>query len=107
MGKYLARRFVQLIVVVFIISVLTFLLVHILPGDPTDIILGANDNPHNRALLLQQLGLTKPLWNQYLIWAGHALQGSLGQSYLTHEPVSQVISNGFPIDVELIVISQV
>ncbi|HEY5251037.1 MAG TPA: ABC transporter permease [Acidimicrobiales bacterium] len=107
MGKYLVKRFVQLIVVVFIISVLTFLLVHILPGDPTDQILGANDNPHNRALLLQQLGLNQPLWHQYFIWVGHALQGNLGQSYLTHEPVSQVISNGFPIDVELIIISQV
>ncbi|MGA7419643.1 MAG: ABC transporter permease, partial [Acidimicrobiales bacterium] len=107
MGKYLAKRLVQLIVVIFIISILAFLLVHILPGDPTVAILGPNDNAHNRALLLQQLGLNLPLWHQYLIWVGHALQGNLGQSYLTHEPVSQTIATGFPIDLELIIISQV
>jgi peptide/nickel transport system permease protein len=106
MGKYLAKRIAQLVVVIFIISILCFLLVHILPGDPTVAILGPNDNAHNRALLLKQLGLNLPLWHQYLIWVGHALQGNLGQSYLTHEPVSQTISTGFPIDVELIVISQ-
>ena len=65
MAKYLIRRFIQLVVVTLIISVLVFLLVHLLPGDPTTIILGANDTAHNRAVLLKQLGLNKPLVQQY------------------------------------------
>ncbi len=107
MVKYFVRRFIQLVVVTFIISVLAFLLVHLLPGDPSVIILGPNDTAHNRAVLFQQLGLNKPLWNQYTIWLTNVFHGNLGQSYLTHESVTHIISTGWPIDVELIVISQV
>ena len=63
MGKYLIRRFLQLLVVSFVISVLVFMLVHLLPGDPTTQILGANDTAANRAILLKQLGLNLPLWH--------------------------------------------
>jgi peptide/nickel transport system permease protein len=104
---YLAKRLGQLVVIGFIISVLVFLLVHLLPGDPTVVILGPNDNAHNRALLLAQLGLNKPLYQQYWIWIGHVFHGNLGESYVTHESVGHIIATGFPIDLELIIISQV
>jgi len=104
--KYIAKRLVALIVILFFISLGTFFLVHILPGDPTVTILGPNDNAQNRAILLHQLGLNKPLWDQYLIWIGHVLTGNLGQSYVTHQTVTSVIADAFPIDIELIVISQ-
>jgi peptide/nickel transport system permease protein len=106
MVKYLLRRVVQLLVVTFIISVLTFLLVHLLPGNPATVILGTNDNPHNQAILYKQLGLDKPLFQQYLTWLGSVFHGDLGQSFLNHEPVTQIISQGWPIDLELIIISQ-
>ena len=70
MAKYFIRRFLQLVVVAFIISVLCFMLVHLLPGDPSVIILGPNDTAHNRAVLLQELGLNKPLYQQYFTWLG-------------------------------------
>jgi len=95
------------VVVAFIISVLTFLLVHLLPGDPSVIILGPNDNAHNRAVLFKQLGLNKPLIQQYFTWLGAVFHGNLGQSYLDHEPVTSIIATGWPIDLELIIISQV
>src|SRR6202790_1548831 len=107
MAKYFLRRFLQLVVVAFIISVLVFLLVHLLPGDPTVVILGANDTAHNRAILDQQLGLNLPLWHQYVIWLKGVFHGNLGQSYLNHQPVTATIKSGWPIDVELIIISQV
>jgi len=107
MTKYLIRRSIQLVVVAFVISVLAFLLVHLLPGDPTIAILGPNDTAHNRALLLQQLGLNKPLWQQYTTWLGAVFHGNLGQSYLDHESVTHIIATGAPIDIELIVISQI
>ena len=94
MGKYFLRRSVQLVVVAFIISVLTFLLVHLLPGDPSVIILGPNDNPHNRAVLFKQLGLNKPLIQQYFTWLGAVFHGNLGQSYLDHESVTHIIATG-------------
>jgi len=107
MTKYLLRRLGQLVVVSFIISVLIFLLVHLLPGDPTVAILGPNDTAQNRAILLKELGLNTPLWHQYWVWLTNILHGNLGQSYLNHEQVSHIIATGFPIDLELIVISQV
>ena len=107
MGKYFLRRSVQLVVVAFIISVLTFLLVHLLPGDPSVIILGPNDNAHNRAVLFKQLGLNKPLIQQYFTWLSAVFHGNLGQSYLDHESVTHIIATGWPIDLELIIISQV
>ncbi len=107
MAKYFVRRFLQLAVVAFIISVLCFLLVHLLPGDPSVVILGPNDTAHNRAVLFQQLGLNKPLYQQYFIWLGAVFHGNLGQSYLNHESVTHIVATGFPIDLELIIISQV
>jgi peptide/nickel transport system permease protein len=107
MIKYLIRRLLQLAVVAFIISVLIFLLVHLLPGDPSVTILGPNDTAHNRAVLFKQLGLNKPLFQQYFTWLGAVFHGNLGQSYLNHESVRHIISTGWPIDLELIIISQV
>jgi peptide/nickel transport system permease protein len=107
MTKYFIRRFLQLVVVAFIISVLCFMLVHLLPGDPSVVILGPNDTAHNRAVLFQELGLNKPLYQQYFVWLGAVFHGNLGQSYLNHESVTHIVATGFPIDVELIVISQV
>ncbi len=107
MIKYFIRRLLQLVVVAFIISVLVFLLVHLLPGDPSVTILGPNDTAHNRAVLFKQLGLNKPLIQQYFTWLTSVFHGSLGQSYLNHESVTHIISTGWPIDLELIIISQV
>jgi peptide/nickel transport system permease protein len=106
MGRYLLKRLVQLAVVSFIISILVFLLVHLLPCNPVDVILGPDVTPKNVAALDKQLGLNKPLWDQYVTWLRAALHGNLGYSYLNHEPVTHIIATGWPIDVELIVISQ-
>jgi peptide/nickel transport system permease protein len=106
MTTYLLKRLAQLIAVSFIISVLVFLLVHLLPGDPTVIILGGSDTPQNREILLHQLGLNLPLYHQYWIWLTNLFHGNLGESYLTHESVGHIISTGFPVDLELIIISQ-
>ncbi|MEI7859906.1 MAG: ABC transporter permease [Acidimicrobiales bacterium] len=106
MSKYLVRRVLQLIVVSFVISVLAFLLVHLLPGDPSTIILGPNNTAANRATLLEQLGLNDPLWQQYLTWLGAVFHGNLGTSYLNHESVTHILATGAPVDLELIIISQ-
>ena len=107
MVKYLLRRLLQLVVVAFIISILVFLLVHLLPGDPATVILGPNDSPHNRAVLFKQLGLNKPLLQQYTTWLTSVFHGNLGESYLDRESVTHIISTGWPIDLELIIISQI
>jgi peptide/nickel transport system permease protein len=105
-GRYIAKRFVLLIIIVFFVSVAAFFLVHLLPGNPTVAILGPNDTPQNAAILNHQLGLDQPLWRQYFIWIGHVFQGNLGQSFTTHQTTTSVIAQSFPIDIELIVFSQ-
>jgi peptide/nickel transport system permease protein len=106
-GKYIAKRVVLLVIIIFFVSVASFLLVHLLPGNPTVAILGPNDTPANAAILNHQLGLDKPLVEQYFIWIGNVFQGNLGQSYTTHQTTASIISQSFPIDIELIVFSQI
>lgn len=107
MGRYLLIRLGQLIVILFVISVLTFLLVHLLPGNPADVILGASQTQANRAKLLKYLGLNKPLLQQYTTWLRNVLHGNLGVSFLNHQNVTTTIANAFPVDIELIVFSQI
>jgi peptide/nickel transport system permease protein len=106
-GTYIAKRVVLLVIIVFFVSVASFFLVHLLPGNPAVAILGPNDTPQNAAILNHQLGLDKSLWEQYFIWIGHVFQGNLGQSFTTHQTTTSIISQSFPIDIELIVISQI
>jgi peptide/nickel transport system permease protein len=105
-GRYIAKRGVLLLIIIVFVSVASFFVVHLLPGNPTITILGPNDTPQNAAILNHQLGLDKALWQQYFIWISHVFQGNLGQSYTTHQTTTSIISQSFPIDIELIVVSQ-
>jgi len=107
MGRYLAMRLIQLVAIVFVISVGVFMLVHLLPGDPTQAILGPDDTPTAKAELLKQLGLNHGLLEQYWIWIRNVFRGDFGQSFLYHETVASAIAEAVPIDLELILISQV
>ena len=106
MRKYVLTKVLQLVAVSFIISVLVFLLVHLLPGDPTVTILGPDDTPQNKALLLHQLGLDKGLLAQYWTWVSNVVHGNLGRSFTTKQSVTNALSVAVPIDLELIVVSQ-
>jgi len=106
-AKFLFKRALALIAILFVVSIGTFFLIHLLPGDPTVTILGPNDTAHNKAVLLQQLGLNKPIWQQYWIWLGNVLTGNLGQSFITHATVTSTLAHAVPIDIELVIISQV
>ena len=107
MARYIAKRAVLLVIIIFFVSVAAFFLVHLLPGNPAVAILGPNDTPQNAAILNHQLGLDKPLWQQYFIWISHVFQGNLGQSFTTPQTTTSIISEAFPIDIELIVFSQI
>jgi peptide/nickel transport system permease protein len=106
LGKYIAKRVVLLIIIIFFVSVAAFFMVHLLPGNPTVTILGPNDTPQNAAILNHQLGLDKPLLQQYFIWIRHVFEGNLGQSFTTRQTTVSIIKQSFPIDLELIVFSQ-
>ena len=107
MGRYIAKRGVLLIIIILFVSIASFFLVHLLPGNPTDTILGPNQTPENVATVNRELGLNKPLIAQYFIWMGHVFQGNLGQSFTTHQTTASIIRQSFPIDLELIIFSQI
>jgi len=106
-GRYIAKRGVLLIIIILFVSIASFFLVHLLPGNPTDTILGPNQTPENVATVNRELGLNKPLIAQYFIWMGHVFQGNLGQSFTTHQTTASIIRQSFPIDLELIIFSQI
>jgi peptide/nickel transport system permease protein len=106
-ARYIAKRLVLLIIIIFFVTLASFFLVHLLPGDPATTILGPNATAQNVATINRELGLNKPLWQQYFIYMGHVLQGNLGQSFTTHQSTTQIIRESFPIDLELIIFSQI
>lgn len=105
--RYLAARAGQLVAVLVVVSFLTFLLVHLLPGDPVTTILGPGATASARRLLSAQLGLNKPIPAGYATWLWHVLQGNLGESYLTHQTVVSALGQALPVDVELLIFSQI
>ncbi|HXX91088.1 MAG TPA: ABC transporter permease [Acidimicrobiales bacterium] len=107
MGRYIAKRLIQLVAITFILSIGVFMLVHLLPGDPTLAILGPNDTPTARHELLAQLGLNKSLPQQYWTWLTNVFSGNLGKSFLTGQTVANAVAVALPIDLELILFSQV
>ncbi len=107
MLRYVLRRLIMLVGIVFIISVGSFYLIHLLPGDPATVILGTGASPANRAILYKQLGLNKPIIEQYFVWIGNILHGNLGTSFISQTSVASTIRAAYPIDLELIFLSQV
>ena len=97
----------MLIGIVFVITVGAFYLIHLLPGDPAAVILGTGDSPANRAKLYRQLGLNKPIIEQYFVWIKNILRGNLGTSFITETSVWSTIKAALPIDIETIIISQI
>jgi peptide/nickel transport system permease protein len=104
--RRIAVKFVELIVVVFFVSAITFLLLNLLPGSPADAILGVDATPKAVATLNRQLNLDHPLPVRYVDWIGHILRGNFGRSYVNGEPVGQAILQHLPVTLELLVLSQ-
>jgi peptide/nickel transport system permease protein len=104
MSMYLARRLLAMIPVIIIVSVLTFGLVMVLPGDPALMMLGDQTSPGAYEALRAQLGLDRPLPIQYLDWAAHALRGEFGLSLRDQSPIGQSIAAHIAPTLELAVL---
>ncbi len=87
MGGYLLRRLLSLIPVVFGVTVLVFLIIHLTPGDPARIMLGAAGRPEDVENLRHELGLDQPIYVQYGRWIERAAHGDLGRSIALRRPV--------------------
>src|SRR5258708_2722505 len=107
LGRLIAARTVDLLFVMFGVSIIVFLMVRLIPGDAVSIMLGANTavTPEALAALRGRLGLGKPVIEQYLTWAAAALQGDLRRSIWTGAPGSEEILARIGVTVELVISS--
>ena len=105
LARYLASRLALAPVMLWLIATLVFLLLRVAPGDPIDALLGPRAPAAARAALRAQLGLDRPLGEQYGTFLGHLLQGDLGNSLSTKQPVSEIIQASLPASLELGVVA--
>ena len=105
--QWLMRQVVRLVVVLFCVTLLTYMIVNILPGDVAIVILGSLATPEDIAGLRADLGLDRPMLVRYFDWLGSALSGDLGRSYRSGEPVVQAILDRLPVSLQLMVMAQV
>ncbi|HEY3734623.1 MAG TPA: ABC transporter permease [Streptosporangiaceae bacterium] len=107
MTGYLARRVGQAIVVVIGVMILTFVMIHMVPGSAARAALGVRASPSRIALFNQTYGLNKPLYEQFFAYAGQAVHGNFGVSFTLQEPVSTLIGQRLPRDLVLLGLSTV
>lgn len=105
MSRYVVRRFLAMIPVLFLVSVLVFGLIHIVPGDPAAVILGRDATPEQIAVLREELGLNDPVLVQYGRWLSGVFAGNLGESLVSKQPVADQIVQKFPTTLSVAVAS--
>jgi len=96
MGAYLLRRLAQAVLILLGVSLVTFVLLYLLPADPARQIAGRSATPEVVANIRAQLGLDRPFHEQYLRYLGALLQGDLGRSYLQKTEVATLIMSRLP-----------
>lgn len=101
MTRYLLRRIIGLAAVALCVATLTFALIHLVPGDPVVAMLGENAAPADIVGMRHQLGLDRPLLQQYVGFLGGLAHADLGASFSYHEPVARLIAQRFPATLEL------
>ncbi len=102
MSNYFLRRLISIVALAFGISVLVFLIIRLIPGDPAIALLGTNAGDATLvARLHQQLGLDQPVQVQYLRWIGNFLKGDFGYSYGDQRSVSSLLAANLPATIQL------
>lgn len=101
MGRYIIRRLLQALLLLALLSVGMFALIHLLPGGPEQVIFNPRLSAAGRAAIRARFGLDQPLPVQYLRWLGNALIGNFGFSFVTNQPVSDILAQRFPATLEL------
>ncbi|HZK25303.1 MAG TPA: ABC transporter permease [Oscillospiraceae bacterium] len=105
MKKYFLKKLLFMIPVIIGSTVIIFLILHLSPGDPVDMIVGPNVTPEVYQNIRISLGLDKPLVTQYFIFLGKLLRGDLGQSILQKRPVLDIVLERFPVTLKIGVFS--
>ncbi len=105
MFQYIVNRLIALIPTLFGVSILIFLLLHLVPGDPARLVAGPDASLEDIALIRAELGLDRPLVVQYTTWIGNIFRGDFGRSTRTFNPVSYEVGLRIPATLELTAVS--
>ena len=90
MTNFIISRIIQTIVVLFLVSLITFLLVESMPGDPVITMLGRDATPEEVTSLREKLWLDRPIHVRYIHWFSGVIRGDLGESIFYREPVTEI-----------------
>lgn len=96
MTGFVIRRFGQMLLALFGVSIIVFALIHFVPGDPVRTALGTRFDPEIYQALVERAGLDKPLLEQYFAWLGNAITGDLGVSFRSGQPVTNLVVERLP-----------
>lgn len=105
MAAYALRRLAVALPTIFGVTLITFLMIHLVPGNPAVMIAGEGASPRDIHNIAVQLGLNRPILSQYGLYIAHLFQGNLGFSFSTQRPVVQEIQITFPVTFTLAVLS--
>lgn len=94
--RYIFRRFIQVVIIFFLILTVLFLLFRLAPGDPVSRMLDPEMSPEETEVLVEQLGLDEPLWMQYLYYIKNFFSGNFGNSFHYGRPVIEIIWDRLP-----------
>jgi len=89
--RFIFRRLVEIAVIFFVIMTVLFILFRLAPGDPVSRMVDPSMTPEDTQLLMESMGLDKPVWTQYLYYLKNAATGNMGVSFHYGEPVSHII----------------
>lgn len=103
MMKYIVSRLLQSIPTLILLSIASFVLIHVVPGGPAVVMLGDKATPALIAQINRSLGLNKPLWFQYAVWLGQLVRGNFGYAYSYHQSVASLIAVNLPRTLILVV----
>lgn len=107
MAKYLLKRLAQTVLIIILVSFLTFFLVSIMPRDPVYAMYGTDIDQAQYEIGYKELNLDKPIVVRYFIWAKQVLHGDFGISYKYHVPVTQVIGSKIGVTLYFSIVSMI
>lgn len=103
--SYLLQRIALALIVIWGVSLAVFMIIQLVPGDPARVVLGVQANEENVAALRERMGLNRPVVEQYFSWIGNALQGNLGNSLITAQPVTPQVFSRLAATLQLAIVS--
>jgi peptide/nickel transport system permease protein len=106
MFGFIGQRLLYLVPVLLAVSLLTFLIASLLPGDLAYVVLGDQATPEKVEALRRDMGLDQPIWWRYLSWLGHVLQGDFGRSFRTGQTVLEAVLERLPVSIELMLLAE-